>query len=302
MDYSSELSSALAELNRITGISMDIHVNTEQEISDTLEQIQNLISAYKEKYSPNYFLLNLMTSDTPVSNLHERARRLHIQTDCPRILVLLEAKTIIDETCISILKQIFPYPENIFFVSTDEHHLAIVFPHNYPGFPDIHQTALTIVDTLETEALMRIKLAYSDCFDSLSSLSDAYKQARIALKVGQLFYSEQSIFPFNRLGIGRLIYQLPRDLCQDFIIEIFGTYNASQLDTETLNAAEKFFQNNLNIAETSRQLYIHRNTLIYRLDQIQKKTGLDLRNFEDALTFKIALMIMNCLHAERTDY
>ena len=302
MDYSSELSSALAELNRITGISMDIHVNSDQDISDALEQIHNLVSAYKEKYSPNYFLLNLMTSDTPVSNLHERARRLHIQTDCPRILVLLEAKDIIDETCISILKQIFPYPENVFFVSTDEHHLAIVFPHNYPGFPDIHQTALTIVDTLETEALIRTKLAYSDCFDSLSSLSDAYKQARIALKVGQLFYSEQSIFPFNRLGIGRLIYQLPRDLCQDFIIEIFGSYNTAQFDTETLTAAEKFFQNNLNIAETSRQLYIHRNTLIYRLDQIQKKTGLDLRNFEDALTFKIALMIINCLYTERTDY
>ena len=302
MGHSSELSSALAELNRITGISMDIHVHSDTDTTEALEQIRNLISAYKEKYSPNYFLLNLMTSDTPVSNLHERARRLHIQTDLPRILMLLESTSVIDETSISILKQIFPYPENIFFISTDEHHLAIIFPHNYPRFPDIQQTALTIVDTLETEALVRTKLAYSDCFDHLSSLSDAYKQARIALKVGQLFYTDQAIFPFNRLGIGRLIYQLPRNLCQDFITEIFGNETTVQFDTETLNAAEKFFQNNLNIAETSRQLYIHRNTLIYRLDQIQKKTGLDLRNFEDALTFKIALMIMNCLHAERTDY
>ena len=301
MDYSSELSSALAELNRITGISMDIHAGTPKDAAAALEQIQNLIIAYKEKYSPNYFLLNLMTAEAPVSNLHERAKRLHIQTECPRVLILLESGTMMDETSVSILKQIFPYPENVFFVSTDEHHLAIVFPQDYPGFPDIHLTALTIVDTLESEALIRIKLAYSETFDSLKTLSDAYKQARIALKVGQLFYSEQSIFPFDRLGVGRLIYQLPRDLCQDFMTEVFGKNAASLFDTETLAAAEKFFQNNLNISETSRQLYIHRNTLIYRLDQIQKKTGLDLRNFEDALTFKIALMIMNCLQSERTD-
>lgn len=301
MEYSSELSSALSELSRITGISMDLHVNSQEEMALALEQIHNLTAAYKEKYSRNYFLLNLMNTSIPVPDLHERAKRLHIQTDCPRVLFLLESKNLLEESSFSILKEIFPYPENIFTVSIDERHLALIFPCDYPGMNDIEQTAWTIIGTLETEALIQVKLAYSDAFDSLGQIHTAYQQTRIALKVGQLFYSEQCIYPFRRLGIGRLIYQLPRDLCTDFITEILGENAFDQFDTETLNAADKFFQNNLNISETARQLYVHRNTLIYRLEQIEKKTGLDLRNFEDALTFKIAIMIMNCLHSERTE-
>ena len=301
MDYSLELTHALAELSRITGIHMDIQVNSPEEMSVALEQIHRLNTAYKEKYSKNYFLLYLMNASQPIPDLYDRAKRLHIQPELSRILVLLEAKSPLDDISVSILKQLFPYPENIHFITIDEYHLAILLPVNADIEEDIDQTVLTIMDTLETEAQIQIKLAYSDSFDSLNQLSNAYRQTRLALKVGQLFYSEQTIYPFNRLGIGRLIYQIPRELCIDFIKEIFGDVTDSPFDTETLAAADKFFQNNLNISETSRQLYIHRNTLIYRLDQIQKRTGLDLRNFEDALTFKIAMMLMNCLQSERND-
>lgn len=301
MNYSSELTHALAELSRITGIHMEIQVNTPEEMSVALEQIHRLSTAYQEKYSKNYFLLNLMNASQPMPDLYDRAKRLHIQPELSRILILLEAKTVLDEISISILKQLFPYPESIHFISMDEYHLAILLPVDSETQDTVHQDVLTIMDTMETEAQIQVKLAYSDRFDSLNQLANAYRQSRLALKVGQLFYSEQTIYPFNRLGIGRLIYQIPRELYMDFIKEIFGDVDDTPFDTETLAAAEKFFQNNLNISETSRQLYIHRNTLIYRLDQIQKRTGLDLRNFEDALTFKIAMMLMNCLQSERND-
>ena len=164
----------------------------------------------------------------------------------------------------------------------------------------MRQVARMIVDTLNMEALTQVHLSYSSVIETLAELSGAFKETSLALKVGKLFYPEQTIFPYNELGIGRLIYQLPVTLCENFLKEIFGEEVPETLDEETSVTISRFFQNNLNIAETSRQLHMHRNTLIYRLEQIQKRTGLDLRNFEDAMTFKIATMVMNYLHTERS--
>ena len=164
---------------------------------------------------------------------------------------------------------------------------------------DIHDLAHTMIDTLSMEALTHVQIAYSDLIPNLPALPSAYKQTALALRVGKLFYSEQSVFPFNKLGIGRLIHELPEKLCEDFLFEIFGDITSEHLDKDTLAAIDKFFQNNLNIAETARQLHMHRNTLIYRLEQVEKRTGLDLRQFEDAMTFKIAIMILNYLQSER---
>ena len=149
------------------------------------------------------------------------------------------------------------------------------------------------------EALAHVQVSYSSVIENLADLSGAFRETSLALKVGKLFYSEQTVFPYNELGIGRLIYQLPVSLCENFLREIFGDSIPDRFDEETTATINRFLQNNLNIAETSRQLHMHRNTLIYRLEQIQKRTGLDLRLFEDAMTFKIATMVMNYLHTER---
>ena len=164
---------------------------------------------------------------------------------------------------------------------------------------DSRRIARTIVDTLSTEALIRVQLSYSFVITSLTELPEAFRETSLALKVGKLFYSEQTVFPYNELGIGRLIYQLPVSLCENFLKEIFGSDVPEAFDDETLGTINRFFQNNLNIAETSRQLHMHRNTLIYRLEQIEKRTGLDVRLFEDAMTFKIAIMVLNYLQSER---
>lgn len=303
MEYTPELNRALKELSQITGISMDIRIASEEDMEQATEQIKYLCSAYKEKYNRNYFLLNLMKEGTPEYDVYDRASRLHIRTDVPRILFLLETRNHMEEIIAEVLKQLFPFNEKVYLVPVNKYQLAVLYPVKESiSTEDIHQVACTIVDTLNTEALTHVQLAYSDIISSLSELSTAYQQVSLALGVGKLFYSEQTIFPHNQLGIGRLIYQLPRALCEDFLAEIFGSRGQPEsFDAETLLAVDKFFQNNLNIAETSRQLHMHRNTLIYRLDQIEKKTGLDLRQFEDAMTFKITIMIMNYLQAERNN-
>lgn len=303
MEQSQELLHAMDELTRATGITLDIHLPseaTDEEISEAVRQVRSLCTAYKEKYNKNYFLLNLMTGTAQDYDISERASRLHIRDVKPRYLFLLESQKKMDHTVAEVLKQLFPYQEKIYLVPVSEYQLALLYPVK-AGYTvkDIHDLAHTMIDTLSMEALIHVQIAYSDLVPNLHSLSHAYKQTSLALRVGKLFYSEQSVFPFNKLGVGRLIHELPEKLCEDFLFEIFGETTPEHLDKDTLAAIDKFFQNNLNIAETARQLHMHRNTLIYRLEQIEKKTGLDLRQFEDAMTFKIAIMILNYLQSER---
>ena len=190
-------------------------------------------------------------------------------------------------------------------VPVSKERLAVLYPfHETKDSKDsadeyARHLAHAIVDTLNAEALAHVQVSFSQMIPSLLELSVAFREASLALKVGKLFYPEQTVFPYNKLGIGRLIYQLPASLCESFLQEVFLDEIPDKLDDETLLTINRFLQNNLNIAETSRQLHMHRNTLIYRLEQIEKRTGLDLRQFEDAMTFKIATMVMNYLHAEK---
>ena len=301
MEHTQELAKALAELKRITGITMDVTADSPEEAEQALTQIRCLCTAYREKYNKAHFLQGLMTGGIPAYDIAERAARLHINPDEQRILFLLEAKEI-DETVMEILKSLFPAQTKTYLVPVTERTVAVLRPvRSGESEKDSRRIARMIVDTLNTEALVQIRLSYSFLFDSLTDLPEAFRETSLALRVGRLFYSEQTVFPYNELGIGRLIYQLPVSLCESFLKEIFGADIPASFDEETLGTVNRFFQNNLNIAETSRQLHMHRNTLIYRLDQIEKHTGLDIRLFEDAMTFRIAIMVLNYLQSERNN-
>ena len=167
----------------------------------------------------------------------------------------------------------------------------------------IEKTADMIVDMMNSEAMMNVRVAYGTVVGELREVSKSYKEAKMALDVGKIFYAEKNVIAYARLGIGRLIYQLPVNLCKIFIEEIFGDNVPYDMEEETLTTINKFFENNLNVSETSRQLFIHRNTLVYRIEKLQKSTGLDIRVFDDALTFKIALMVVSYMkYLESTDY
>lgn len=299
MDQTQELTKALAELKRITGVSMEVSADSPEAAEQAVNQIRCLCTAYKEKYNKTDFLQGLMTGGIPAYDIAERANRLHINPEDKRVLFLLESRHI-DETMAEILKNMFPSQTKAYLVPVSENTLALLRPvKSGEKADDSRRIARTIVDTLNTEALAQVQLSYSFVFESLADLPEAFRETSLALKVGKLFYSEQTVFPYNELGIGRLIYQLPVSLCENFLKEIFADDVPEAFDEETLGTINRFFQNNLNIAETSRQLHMHRNTLIYRLEQIQKRTGLDVRLFEDAMTFKIAIMVLNYLQSER---
>lgn len=295
-----QIQAALHELKRLTGVTLTLPAETPEDEEAALRQIRCLCTAYKEKYNKAQFLLSLMTDSVPSYDVAERALRLHIAPDENRILFLLESRSISDDTVLEILKNLFPAQSRIYLIPVTETQLAVLRPlHASESEEDLPQIAHTIVDTLNTEALAHVQVAYSGLVKNLLELSRAYKETSLALKVGRLFGSGQNVFPYNRLGIGRLIYQLPRSICENFLTEIFGTEIPSAADEEMTVTIDRFIQNNLNIAETARQLHMHRNTLIYRLEQVEKKNGLDLRRFEDAMTYKIASMVLNYLQTER---
>ena len=158
---------------------------------------------------------------------------------------------------------------------------------------ELDSIANTLVDMLNTEAMTQVRVSYGTVVHEIKEISKSYKEAKMAMDVGKIFYSEIIVVGYSSLGIGRLIYQLPIPLCEMFMNEVFSDVTPDNFDEETLTTINKFFENNLNVSETSRQLFVHRNTLVYRLEKLQKSTGLDIRVFDDALTFKIALMVVN---------
>ena len=202
------------------------------------------------------------------------------------------------------MRGLFSAKTKDFITAVDEKNIILVREVK-PGetYDDLEKTADTIVDMLNTEALTRVNVAVGTIVNEIKDVSRSYKEAKMALDVGKIFYSTKSVVAYSKLGIGRLIYQLPLPLCRMFIKEIFDGKSPDEFDEETLTTINKFFENSLNVSETSRQLYIHRNTLVYRLDKLQKSTGLDLRVFEDAITFKIALMVVKYMkYMENLDY
>lgn len=257
-------------------------------------QLQNLVIAYKERFDRDNFFQNLILDNLLIVDIYNKAKKLHIETTAPRAVFLVEGKFDKDSIVTEILKGIFSPQAGDFITSVDEQSVILIKSIGKNDDNECLQTvADTIVTMLNTEALINVRVAYGTVVNELKDVSKSYKEAKMAMEVGRIFYAEKNVVSYSALGIGRLIYQLPVNLCKIFIKEIFGDNIPEELDEETMMTLNKFFENNLNISETSRQLFVHRNTLVYRIEKIQKSIGLDLRNFDDALVFKIALMVVN---------
>lgn len=259
-----------------------------------VSQIQNLIIAYKERFDRNNFFQNLMLDNLLLVDIFNRAKKLHIEVETPRVVLLIETKLGNDQSVMEMLKSLFSVQSGDYITSIDEKNIILIKAlEAKQEYDDLVSVANTIVDMINTEAMISVKVAYGTIVQELKEVSKSYKEAKMALDVGKIFYAEKKVIAYNTLGIGRLIYQLPVNLCQIFMREIFGDNVPVDIDEEILTTVNKFFENNLNVSETSRQLFIHRNTLVYRIEKLQKSTGLDIRVFDDALTLKIALMVVN---------
>ena len=256
-------------------------------------QIQNLLVAYKERFDKDNFIKNLLLDNLLLVDIYNRAKKLHIDTDVRRIVFIIETKNEKDTNALETVRNIFSAKTKDFITAVDEKNIILVKEvKSNETYEDMNKIAQVIVDMLNTEAMSSVHVSYGTIVNEIKEVSRSYKEAKMALDVGKIFYSDQNVIAYSSLGIGRLIYQLPMPLCKMFIGEIFGENTPDDFDDETIATINKFFENSLNVSETSRQLYIHRNTLVYRLDKLEKSTGLDLRVFDDAITFKIALMVV----------
>lgn len=267
-------------------------------------QIQNLLVAYKERFDKDNFIKNLLLDNLLLVDIYSRSKKLHIRADVPRVVIIIESGNGRDNNALELTRAHHGSNGKDFVTAVDENNVIIVKELvESDTAKEIDRAAKSLETYLKKEGIRDICIAYGTVVMELKEVSRSYKEAKMALDVGKIFFDERDVVAYSELGIGRLIYQLPIPLCKMFIREIFGGKSPDDFDEETLTTIYKFFENSLNVSETSRQLFIHRNTLVYRLDKLQKSTGLDLRVFEDAITFKIALMVVKYMkYMESTDY
>lgn len=260
-------------------------------------QIQNLLVAYKERFDKDNFIKNLLLDNLLLIDIYSRAKKLHIQTDVKRVVMIIETDSDKDNNVLEVMRTFFGAGSKDFITAVDEHNVIVVKDLSEgESSKEIEKAATAMENFLNKEGMTGVRIAYGTVVKEIKEVSRSYKEAKMAMDVGKIFFDDRNIIAYSELGIGRLIYQLPIPLCKMFIKEIFDGKNPEEFDEETLTTINKFFENSLNVSETSRQLFIHRNTLVYRLDKLQKSTGLDLRVFEDAITFRIALMVVKYMN------
>lgn len=254
--------------------------------------IKNIKTNYDEKVDRNYFIKGLLTNNLSIEDIALRSKELHLVNLSNRVVFLIRTNKAKEMYIHEVIQNLFPNRSKDFIIVMDDQNTVLVKElKTGSGVEEIERTAKIIVDTITTELMVKSIIGIGSIAENLLDISKAYNEALIALTVDKIFENDKSVVNFNRLGIGRLIYQLPVESCRLFLKEIFKGESLETVDSETAFTIRKLFENNLNISEASRQLYVHRNTLVYRLDKIQKLTGLDLRRFDDAILFKMAMLV-----------
>jgi len=260
--------------------------------------LNNTKSHYEGKYDRASFIKNIISDNILLSDIYTRAKELHIAAETPRGVFVVRQLQESELVPLDILQAMYPDRQSNFVISVGEGDLAVVYqlPEN-GSMRDLQKEAAAVAEAMQVEGEHVAVVGVGTVARHLRDLARSYKEAQIAIEVGKVFDTEKYVINYENLGIGRLIYQLPTTLCEMFLQEVFKKTPIDSLDEETLFTIYKFFENNLNVSETARKLFVHRNTLVYRLEKIKKLTGLDLREFDDAITFKVALMVKKYLQS-----
>ena len=251
---------------------------------------------YDEKYDRSNFIKNVILDNILPGDIYLKARELRFNSDVTRVCMLIKITNKSDVSAYDVIQNLFPDKNKDFIININETDIALVKEiRNDIDTKDLDKLASSIVDTLSSEFYTHCMIGIGTIVTGIKDLARSFKEAQVAMEVGKVFDTEKTIVSYDNLGIARLIYQLPTTLCDMFLKEVFKRGSIESLDHETLFTIQRFFENNLNVSETSRKLFVHRNTLVYRLEKIKKITGLDLREFEDAIVFKVALMVKKYL-------
>ncbi len=247
---------------------------------------------YDEKFDKTVFMQNIIFDNLLAFDLHQKARELHVDIETPRAVFYIKVEDKAENGIFEVIRNMFPDKEHDFVINIDANNIVLIKElAEVVKTEELEKMAQSVLDTLRAETMMSVLIGVSPVAETIDYLNSAYKNAQIAIEVGKVFDEEKSILNYDNLGIGRLIYQLPIKLCELFLQEVFKKGDITTLDDETILTINKFFENDLNVSETSRQLFVHRNTLVYRLEKIYKLTGLDLRKFDQAIVFKVAMMV-----------
>ena len=265
--------------------------------------ISNLKTLHDEKYDKTNLVKNILMDNILPGDILIKSKDLHLAVDVNRVVFIIQTEGVSNFSIYDILQNLFPEKGKNFIINIDERYLALVREvKEGTDSKDLEKIAKSIVDTLYTEALVKVYIGIGSVCENIRDLALSYKEAQVALEVGKVFDIEKQIINYENLGIGRLIYQLPTTLCELFLSEVFKKETLDVLDQETILTIQKFFKHNLNVSETARELFVHRNTLVYRLDKIEKVTGLDLREFDQAVTFKVAMMVKKYLSSNAVKF
>lgn len=265
--------------------------------------LANVKQYYDEKYDRNNFIKNVVLENVLPGDIIVKARELHFNAEVSRVVLLIRIISTNDISAYDVIQNLFPDKSKDFVFNITETDIVLVKEiKNTVATKDLEKLARSIADTLSSEFYTRVNVGIGTIVTSVKDLSRSFKEAQMALEVGKVFDADKVIVSYDNLGIARLIYHLPTTLCETFLNEVFKRGSIDSLDHETLFTIQRFFENNLNVSETSRKLFVHRNTLVYRLEKIKKLTGLDLREFDHAIIFKIALMVKKYLQAKPTKF
>ena len=261
--------------------------------------VSSIKKMHDEKHDSATFVKNIILDNILPGDIYIKARELHFEGDIPRAVFLIRQEDHADVATLDIIQSMFPDKQRDFVLHINEKDIVLVkeIKPNTDS-KELHKLAKSIEDTLENDIQMKCQIGIGTVSTQLKDIAKSFKEAQVALEVGAVFDTERNIVNYESLGLGRLIYQLPTTLCEMFLSEIFKKGSIDALDQETLFTIQKFFENNLNVSETSRKLFVHRNTLVYRLEKIKKLTGLDLREFDHAIVFKVALMVRKYLASQ----
>ena len=265
--------------------------------------LSNIKNLYDEKYDKSSFIKNIILDNILPSDIYIKSKELRFNAEETRVVFLIKFHSKSDVLSFDMVQNIFPDKNKDYVISTGEQDIVLVKevkPNT--DIRDIEKMAKSIADTLNSEFYTKVSIGIGTVVDNIKDLARSYKEAQVALEVGKVFDTEKNIISYENLGIGRLIYQPPTTLCEMSLHEVFKHRSLDALDRETLMTIQCFFENNLNVSETSRKLFVHRNTLVYRLEKIRKLTGLDLREFDHAITFKVALMVKRYLTTKPVKY
>ncbi|MBQ3791896.1 MAG: helix-turn-helix domain-containing protein [Clostridia bacterium] len=265
--------------------------------------LANVKNLYDEKYDKAAFLKNVIMDNILPTDIYMRSKAMHFEFDVQRVVMVIKFLSETEVLPYDMVQNLFPNKNKDFVISIGEKDIVLIKDvRGVTDMKEIEKIAVTLADTINTEFFARVAIGIGSVSENIKDLARSFKEAQVAIEVGKVFDTERNIVSYENLGIGRLIYQLPTTLCEMFLHEVFKEDTFELLDRETLSTIQCFFENNLNVSETSRKMFVHRNTLVYRLEKINKLTGLDLREFDNAITFKVALMVKRYLQTKSGKY